>query len=115
MSTTYGNQFLNGYVLQATAEAAYTVPDEYAKQVVDYGRIENFGSDQEFFTIWMVPKDATNDDQYKAIINEPIAPGQTILLSQIRGESILTGGTIWAEASSADVLSMSIGGANEDT
>lgn len=110
MSTSYGNQFLSGYVLQTTAESAYDVPGSSTKQVIANARVENYGVIQETFTLWMVPQGETNDDQYKAVIDRAIDPGETITLFEIINEPMLSGAAIWAEASSASVLSMTVGG-----
>lgn len=115
MSTTYGNQFLNGYKIPTTAENAYEVLSTQVKNVIQYARIENYGSDQETFTLWMVPDGESNDDNYKAIIEKPIQVGETIPLYEIIEESLLTGGSIWIQASTVNTLSASIGGSIEIT
>lgn len=110
MATTFGNEFLNGYLIPIAAEAAYTVPSSLVSVIINNATVRNYGATPETFTIYMVESGGSADDGHKAVIDQSIAPGETVLLSEIIGEPILSGGSIQAEASTATKLSLTVGG-----
>lgn len=110
MAAKFGIKYADGFLITASTTIAYTVPTSLDRSVISAGRVVNYGTTLEDFTIHIVPKGGSVVDQYIAIDAKPIAVGETILLSEIIGEALSEGATIQVKASTTVKLSLTVEG-----
>ena len=115
MAAKFGVKYADGFLITASTTIAYTVPTSIDRSIISAGRVTNYGTTPEDFTIYMIPSGGSVVDQFIAIDTKPIAAGETILLAEIIGETISEGATIQALASTVTKLSLTVEGTDFTT
>lgn len=110
MSITYGNKFVSGFQVQSTASQVYLVSSSVTGVVVSNARAVNHTTDSHTLTLWMIPNSETEADNFKAIVETTLDPKETLPLTEIIGEPLLSGGQILAQSDADNVISLTIGG-----
>ena len=114
MATTYGNQFVNGFEVTTGIDTVYQVPSSgFSKVVIANATARNYGASTANLTLWMIPDGESTADNFKAIIDRTLSPGETVIMAEIIGEPINAGGQIEAQASLNTHISLTIGGSVE--
>jgi len=108
VSTTFGNIFLDAYDVPTTAVEAYEVSD--VKAVINNATATNYGAAAATLTVYIVADGGSAAGLTKTTVSKSMAPGETVILSELIGRPILTGGTIQAESDTVTTISLSVGG-----
>ena len=109
MATEYGVQITSGELIPAAQTLIYTVPSDLARVVISSGRVANVTTARQNVDIWIVPSGESIADRHKAVVTREVAKNQTIILNEIIAEPLNEGDKIYAEASLADSLTITLG------
>lgn len=113
MATTSGNIFLDAYDVPTTLpeSPAYEVPSSLVKIKIENASATNYSVAPVDLTVYVVADGKSAEGITKTVVSKKLAAGDTILLYEIIGRPILSGGSIQAEATVASSISLSVGGA----
>jgi len=94
MAVTYGVNLANGVALSTSSAVVYTAPADVDRVVINQARIVNTGPVAVPVSVWVLQSGESEADNFKAIDSKSVGAGDTVLLSEIIGDSINAGGTI---------------------
>jgi hypothetical protein len=99
-----------GSQLTAGAVTYYTCPSLTRAKVTHATLTNHHASNAVSATIYLVPSGGSASDDTKVIDQLPVGPLETLVLSELAGHVIESGGTIQALASSASIMAFHVSG-----
>lgn len=100
----------NGVIIGTSATNVYTVPASLLRSTISQVRVINTGGAVATLNLWILQPGESAIDARKAIEDKTIGVGETVLLSEIIGETINSLGIIQATSDLTSSLSFSASG-----
>lgn len=110
MAVKFGVNIANGEIIGTSNTILYTAPASINRAVINQARLVNYSAGPVVVNLYILQPSEAVADAFKALDSESIAAGDTKLISEIIGDSLLTGGTIVAISDTATAVSFSATG-----
>lgn len=109
MAAKYGVQLILADYVPASQTLIYTVPSTLNRLVLSTFRVVNTDTTARTLTVWIVQTGESIADKHQAYVSKSLKLGETAVLSEIIGEPLGVGDMIYAQASVADKVTITIG------
>jgi hypothetical protein len=113
MSFNVGVNYSNGSILTTSFTDIYTVPTGVVKSVITQARVVNYSASAATLAIEILQNGEATATNFRAVDDVSIPAHSTVLLSEIIGDSLNTGGKVTALSSAATSLSISMTGTDQ--
>lgn len=101
---------LNAGIVPSTGAAVYTAPATVARVAINMAIAHNYSAGPETLTVQVLQSGESAAAQYRRYYLLPIAAGETVYLNALIAQGINRGGVVWAEASAATSIAITLNG-----
>ncbi len=110
MAVNYGIDISNGEIIGTSNTTLYTVGTDIVRTVINQARLVNYSAAPVVVDLYILQNGESVADNYKALDTETIAANTELIVSQIIGDAIGSGGSIVAISDIATSVSFSATG-----